>query len=144
MWVRNTRERVSRRGLAESLLKLLPKGTVLLAMIDEGKTRGQSAVLGVTGTINRMLKNQPIASDAKRAPENRNLLRRTYPHPLRGIPTANDSGGRSTGRGVCGCHEFSRTCRNWAFGLCRRRSKIIAIGWFFRLRYTISLDFPKP
>lgn len=48
-----TRERISHRGLAESSLKLLPKGTVLLAMIGEGKTRGQSAVLEIESTINQ-------------------------------------------------------------------------------------------
>lgn len=56
-----TRECISHRGLTESSLKLLPKGTVLLAMIGEGKTRGQSAILDIDGTINQNVAGIVIA-----------------------------------------------------------------------------------
>lgn len=51
--ITETRERISRQGLQESSLRLLPRGTVLIAMIGEGKTRGQSAVLEIAATINQ-------------------------------------------------------------------------------------------
>lgn len=51
--ITNTRELVSHRGLDETSLRLLPQGTVLIAMIGEGKTRGQSAVLEIEATINQ-------------------------------------------------------------------------------------------
>ena len=35
------------------LVRILPKGTALLAMIGEGKTRGQSALLQIDATINQ-------------------------------------------------------------------------------------------
>jgi type I restriction enzyme S subunit len=34
-------------------VRLLPKGTVLIAMIGEGKTRGQSAILELEACINQ-------------------------------------------------------------------------------------------
>ena len=34
-------------------MKLLPIGTVLIAMIGEGKTRGQSAILNIEATTNQ-------------------------------------------------------------------------------------------
>jgi type I restriction enzyme S subunit len=48
-----TRERITRQGYDNSSVHLLPVGTVLLAMIGEGKTRGQSAVLEIEATINQ-------------------------------------------------------------------------------------------
>ena len=37
-----TREQITELGFERSSVKKLPKGTVLIAMIGEGKTRGQS------------------------------------------------------------------------------------------------------
>src|SRR3990167_1084980 len=37
-----TRERITKAGYEDSSVRLLPRGTVLLAMIGEGKTRGQT------------------------------------------------------------------------------------------------------
>jgi len=49
----STREKITETGFKKSYLRLLPKGTVLLAMIGEGKTRGQSAILNIEATINQ-------------------------------------------------------------------------------------------
>lgn len=48
-----TEEAVSRQALAECSLTLLPPGTVLVAMIGQGKTRGQSAILEIAATTNQ-------------------------------------------------------------------------------------------
>lgn len=48
-----TKERITHSGYDNSSVKLLPVGTVLIAMIGEGKTRGQSAVLQISATINQ-------------------------------------------------------------------------------------------
>jgi type I restriction enzyme S subunit len=48
-----TRERISNAGLANSSAKIYPKGSVLIAMIGEGKTRGQSAILGIEAATNQ-------------------------------------------------------------------------------------------
>lgn len=46
-------ECITESGYENSSVKLLPVGTVLIAMIGEGKTRGQSAVLDIEATINQ-------------------------------------------------------------------------------------------
>lgn len=46
-------ECISEEGYNNSSVKLLPAGTVLIAMIGEGKTRGQSAILDIDATINQ-------------------------------------------------------------------------------------------
>jgi len=51
--IRSTRERITSEGLANSNAKLHRPGTVLLAMIGEGKTRGQTAILDVASTTNQ-------------------------------------------------------------------------------------------
>jgi type I restriction enzyme, S subunit len=51
--IRSTREQITSDGLANSNAKLHPPGTVLLAMIGEGKTRGQTAILDVASTTNQ-------------------------------------------------------------------------------------------
>jgi type I restriction enzyme S subunit len=51
--ISDTREYVTQSGLAAASLRILPRGTVLIAMIGEGKTRGQSAVLEIEATINQ-------------------------------------------------------------------------------------------
>lgn len=48
-----TNEKITQDGYDNSSVKLLPKGTVLIAMIGEGKTRGQSAVLSIEATTNQ-------------------------------------------------------------------------------------------
>ena len=48
-----TKETISQLGYDNSSVKILPKGTVLIAMIGEGKTRGQSAIISINSTINQ-------------------------------------------------------------------------------------------
>ena len=51
--IRRTRECISKDGLAKSSAKIYPAGTVLIAMIGEGKTRGQAAILDIEATTNQ-------------------------------------------------------------------------------------------
>lgn len=51
--IRSTNETISARGLEESNAKLYPPSTVLIAMIGEGKTRGQSALLEIEASTNQ-------------------------------------------------------------------------------------------
>jgi type I restriction enzyme S subunit len=48
-----TRERITRKGYDSCSVRLLAPGTVLIAMIGEGKTRGQAAILQIEATINQ-------------------------------------------------------------------------------------------
>jgi type I restriction enzyme, S subunit len=43
------------KALAECSLRLLPEGAVIVGMIGQGKTRGMSAILRITSTINQNL-----------------------------------------------------------------------------------------
>ena len=51
--IRETRERITEAGLGNSSTYLHPPGTVLLGMIGEGKTRGQSAILDIAACNNQ-------------------------------------------------------------------------------------------
>jgi type I restriction enzyme, S subunit len=51
--ISGTRESISDLGLEESNAKVYPKGSVLIAMIGEGKTRGQSAILDIDACTNQ-------------------------------------------------------------------------------------------
>jgi len=51
--IATTRETISEAGLANSSAKLYPADTVLIAMIGEGKTRGQSAILDLEACTNQ-------------------------------------------------------------------------------------------
>ncbi len=51
--INTTRETISDEGLARSSAKLLPPGTVLMAMYGQGKTRGKVAILGTHATTNQ-------------------------------------------------------------------------------------------
>jgi type I restriction enzyme S subunit len=48
-----TREQITDAGFKNTSVRLLPAGTVLMAMIGEGKTRGQSALLEIAACINQ-------------------------------------------------------------------------------------------
>lgn len=48
-----TEEAISQTALAECSLTLLPPKTILIAMIGQGKTRGQSAILEIPATTNQ-------------------------------------------------------------------------------------------
>jgi type I restriction enzyme, S subunit len=51
--ISGTREKISSIGLKNSNAKIYPRGTVLIAMIGEGKTRGQSAILDIEACTNQ-------------------------------------------------------------------------------------------
>jgi type I restriction enzyme, S subunit len=51
--IKETEETITKAGLDNSSVQLNPPGTVLLAMIGEGKTRGQAAILDVAATNNQ-------------------------------------------------------------------------------------------
>ncbi|MBO4439930.1 MAG: restriction endonuclease subunit S [Spirochaetaceae bacterium] len=64
----STKEQISITGSENSAAKILPKGTVLIAMIGQGKTRGQSAILRIEAATNQnvcavLLPNQLIKSE---------------------------------------------------------------------------------
>jgi type I restriction enzyme, S subunit len=44
---------ISKRALAECSIELAPKGSVIVGMIGQGKTRATSAMLGIESTINQ-------------------------------------------------------------------------------------------
>jgi type I restriction enzyme S subunit len=46
-------EWITERGLKKSSAKLVPRGTILMAMIGQGKTRGQVAILDLEATTNQ-------------------------------------------------------------------------------------------
>lgn len=48
-----TREQITESGLRHSNAKVYPRGSVLIAMIGEGKTRGQSAILDIAACTNQ-------------------------------------------------------------------------------------------
>ncbi len=51
--ITDAEEFISEEGLHNSSAKLLPEGTVLIAMYGQGKTRGQVALLGVEAATNQ-------------------------------------------------------------------------------------------
>lgn len=51
--IQETEESVSDEGMEAARLKLYPKGTVLIAMYGQGKTRGQVGILGLPATTNQ-------------------------------------------------------------------------------------------
>lgn len=51
--ISQTRETISQTGLENSSVRLHPPGTVFLAMIGEGKTRGQAAILDIIAGHNQ-------------------------------------------------------------------------------------------
>lgn len=46
-------EWITQEGLEHSSARMIPKGTILMAMYGQGKTRGQVAILGIDATINQ-------------------------------------------------------------------------------------------
>lgn len=51
--ISDTNERITEDGLNHSSTNVHPKGTVMLAMIGEGKTRGQAAILNISAAHNQ-------------------------------------------------------------------------------------------
>ncbi|GAB4364081.1 MAG: hypothetical protein Kow0060_21060 [Methylohalobius crimeensis] len=50
---KDVEEWITEEGLKHSSAKMVPKGTILMAMYGQGKTRGQVAILGIPATINQ-------------------------------------------------------------------------------------------
>ncbi len=51
--IADTKEKITQAGLEGSNAKIYPAGTVLIAMIGQGKTRGQSAILDIDACTNQ-------------------------------------------------------------------------------------------
>ena len=51
--IAQTEEHITQRGLEESAAKLLPEGTLLMAMYGQGVTRGRVAILGIEAACNQ-------------------------------------------------------------------------------------------
>lgn len=51
--IEDTEEKITPLGLKNSAAKLLPKGTLLLAMYGQGITRGKAAILGIDAATNQ-------------------------------------------------------------------------------------------
>lgn len=51
--IESTNEFITEAGLSNSSAKVFPKGTILLAMYGQGKTRGKVAILGIKAATNQ-------------------------------------------------------------------------------------------
>lgn len=51
--INDTEEKITEEGLKNSSAKLFPKGSLLMAMYGQGKTRGKVAMLGIASTTNQ-------------------------------------------------------------------------------------------
>jgi len=51
--IKQTKERITKLGMENSSAKIRPSGTILLAMIGQGKTRGQVAILRIDAATNQ-------------------------------------------------------------------------------------------
>jgi len=51
--IKNSQEKITAVGLKNSSAKIFPKGTLLMAMYGQGKTRGQVAKLGIDASTNQ-------------------------------------------------------------------------------------------
>ena len=80
--VTTTSECLSSRGVRAARLKLYPKGSIVLALYGQGKTRGKCAVLGIDATINQaccaLVPRDPVST-----PYLFQFLKHSY-HRLRG------------------------------------------------------------
>ena len=51
--IASVNEYITQLGLDESAAKIFPKGTILMAMYGQGKTRGKAAILGIDAATNQ-------------------------------------------------------------------------------------------
>lgn len=51
--IKQTSEKITEKGLEDSAAKILPAGTVVMAMYGQGKTRGQVGMLGIDAAMNQ-------------------------------------------------------------------------------------------
>ena len=65
--IETAEEYITQEAVSKSSAKLFPKGTILMAMYGQGKTRGKVAVLGIDATTNQacgaILTNENINTD---------------------------------------------------------------------------------
>lgn len=66
--INETEEKITNKGLEESSCKLYPKGSIIIAMYGQGKTRGRVGKLGIEATTNQacaviMPKNKRVHPD---------------------------------------------------------------------------------
>ncbi|MCA9945129.1 MAG: restriction endonuclease subunit S [Anaerolineales bacterium] len=54
-YVTTPSEKITEKAFAETSLSIVPKGSVIIGMIGQGKTRGTSALLGIDACINQNL-----------------------------------------------------------------------------------------
>ncbi|MDZ7584652.1 MAG: restriction endonuclease subunit S [Thiobacillus sp.] len=59
-------EWITPEGLKHSAAKMVPKGTILMAMYGQGKTRGQVAILGLDATVNQACAAIELDADVSR------------------------------------------------------------------------------
>lgn len=52
-YIGNTREKITQKALGESSARVNPKGSILVAMIGQGKTRGQTSILNIDAATNQ-------------------------------------------------------------------------------------------
>jgi len=52
-FILDTKEKITEKGLSESSVSIYPVGTVLVAMIGQGKTRGQTSILKIKAGTNQ-------------------------------------------------------------------------------------------
>lgn len=51
--IEDTEEKITELGLKNSATRLLPRGTVVMALFGQGPTRGRVAILGIEATVNQ-------------------------------------------------------------------------------------------
>jgi type I restriction enzyme S subunit len=51
--ITDTEEKITKKGMTNSRLKLYKKGSLIIAMYGQGKTRGKVAILGIPATTNQ-------------------------------------------------------------------------------------------
>ena len=61
--IEKTTEQITHEGLNNSSAKIMPTGTILMAMYGQGKTRGQVAVLGIEAATNQANANIIVNDD---------------------------------------------------------------------------------
>lgn len=59
-------EWITEQGLKHSSARMVPKGTILMAMYGQGKTRGQVAILGLDAAINQACAAIQVSRNANR------------------------------------------------------------------------------
>lgn len=62
-YIYSTRERIAASAIENTSLSVYPKGSVLVAMIGQGKTRGQTAILKIDATTNQNVAGLIINND---------------------------------------------------------------------------------